>query len=389
MRIMRLVAAATFVAVTLGSGVAMAATPELSTTDQLKTRRYVSAGDRAYVMGFEDGSFYAQGWHVTGEMGGVWSQPLKLVDGVWFGVDGSWLAAGDEVHERLGLHADGLPRRRRAEGQPHRLRARRPPRRAVRPAAAEPRRRGQDRRRQGRRALRGHVALPVGVDDAERGRLQPRRHRRLTRAARSSSTTPARRIPTPARTTGSRSSARTRRRTAARPGPGHWGSQTAAGDVHGREPVLLRRGPVRQGHRRPAALPRDGPGRRRADAVDRRRRLRQGRGSGARRAAQRRWPTPTRALRREDRRRASASASYTQLSLPGDRRLARRHRLGQAEHPRPHAARGRPADPRRRRGQGLSGRRSAPSRTPAGSAPATRTTRGSSPPTPSTRRSRP
>jgi hypothetical protein len=68
------------------------ATPELSTSDQLKTRRYVAAGDRAYIMGFEDGRFYAQGWHVTGEMGGVWSQPLKLVDGVWFGVGTDWLA---------------------------------------------------------------------------------------------------------------------------------------------------------------------------------------------------------------------------------------------------------------------------------------------------------
>jgi hypothetical protein len=90
-RIMRLVAAAVVVAATIGSDVAVAASPELSTTDQLKTRRYVSAGDRAYVMGFEDGNFYAQGWHVTGEMGGVWTQPLKLVDGVWFSVDGSWL----------------------------------------------------------------------------------------------------------------------------------------------------------------------------------------------------------------------------------------------------------------------------------------------------------
>jgi hypothetical protein len=44
-------------------------------------------------MGFEDGRFPAQGWHITGEMGGVWSQPLKLVDGVWFGVDGQWLPA--------------------------------------------------------------------------------------------------------------------------------------------------------------------------------------------------------------------------------------------------------------------------------------------------------
>ena len=68
-----------------------AGSPELSTTDQLNTRRYVSAGERAYVIGFEDSRFYAQGWHVTGEMGGVWSQPLKLVDGVWFGIDGAWL----------------------------------------------------------------------------------------------------------------------------------------------------------------------------------------------------------------------------------------------------------------------------------------------------------
>src|SRR3954452_18596442 len=89
-RIMRAIAAGVALAATMTSGVAMAA-PELSTRDQLKTRRYVAAGDRAYVMGFEDGRFYAQGWHVTGEMGGVWTQPLKLVDGVWFSVDGQWL----------------------------------------------------------------------------------------------------------------------------------------------------------------------------------------------------------------------------------------------------------------------------------------------------------
>src|ERR1044071_3130323 len=90
MRISRAIVAGAVLAATLGSGPALG-TPELSTKDQLKTRRYVAAGDRAYVMGFEDGNFYAQGWHVTGEMGGVWTQPLKLVDGVWFGVDGTWL----------------------------------------------------------------------------------------------------------------------------------------------------------------------------------------------------------------------------------------------------------------------------------------------------------
>src|SRR3954452_5101430 len=78
-------------AAVLAGPAAASAAPELSTTDQLKTRRYVAAGDRAYVMGFEDGRFYAQGWHVTGEMGGIWSQPLKLVDGVWFGIGDQWL----------------------------------------------------------------------------------------------------------------------------------------------------------------------------------------------------------------------------------------------------------------------------------------------------------
>ncbi len=60
----------------------------LSTTDRLADRREVAAGTRAHSIGFEDGRFYANGWHITGEMGGVWAPPLKLVDGVWFGLDG-------------------------------------------------------------------------------------------------------------------------------------------------------------------------------------------------------------------------------------------------------------------------------------------------------------
>ena len=31
------------------------------------------------------------GWHIQGEMGGIWSPPIKLLDGLWFGVDGEWL----------------------------------------------------------------------------------------------------------------------------------------------------------------------------------------------------------------------------------------------------------------------------------------------------------
>ena len=62
--------------------------PELSTSNRLQDRREVAAGQRSYSEGFEDGRFYANGWHITGEMGGVWTPPLKLVDGVWFGLDG-------------------------------------------------------------------------------------------------------------------------------------------------------------------------------------------------------------------------------------------------------------------------------------------------------------
>ena len=31
-------------------------------------------------------------------MGGIWSPPIKLLDGLWFGVDGQWL--GDDVEAR-------------------------------------------------------------------------------------------------------------------------------------------------------------------------------------------------------------------------------------------------------------------------------------------------
>src|ERR671925_1587573 len=106
---MRVIAAGIILVVMTGTGVAVAA-PELSTSDQLKTRRYVTAGDRAYVVGFEDGRFYAQGWHVTGEMGGVWTQPLKLVDGVWFRIDGEWLPPATRFTSGWGYTRMEFPR---------------------------------------------------------------------------------------------------------------------------------------------------------------------------------------------------------------------------------------------------------------------------------------
>ena len=74
----------------LAAGPARAATPELSVGDRLEDRRAVAAGTRAQVLGFEDGRFYANGWHITGEMGGIVTPPLKLLDSLYFGVNGEW-----------------------------------------------------------------------------------------------------------------------------------------------------------------------------------------------------------------------------------------------------------------------------------------------------------
>ncbi|MGB5170035.1 MAG: glycogen debranching protein [Eudoraea sp.] len=42
---------------------------------------YVTAGDRVYMVGHQNGSFPEIGWHVKGEMGGIWNHPIKLMDG--------------------------------------------------------------------------------------------------------------------------------------------------------------------------------------------------------------------------------------------------------------------------------------------------------------------
>jgi hypothetical protein len=54
----------------IGAARAQAA-PELSVSDRLQDRRYLALSERAYSVGFEDGRFYANGWHITGKMGGV------------------------------------------------------------------------------------------------------------------------------------------------------------------------------------------------------------------------------------------------------------------------------------------------------------------------------
>src|SRR5215470_15989050 len=87
----------------------LASSPELSATSRLADRREVAAGTRAYAIGFEDGRFYANGWHITGEMGGVCTPPLKLVDGVWFGLDGNWIGPATKFSSGWGYTRFDLP----------------------------------------------------------------------------------------------------------------------------------------------------------------------------------------------------------------------------------------------------------------------------------------
>ncbi len=82
---------------------------ELSVQDRLQDRREVAAGTRSYSVGFQDGRFYANGWHITGEMGGIWAPPLKLADGVWFGVDDAWVGAATRFTSGRGYVRYDLP----------------------------------------------------------------------------------------------------------------------------------------------------------------------------------------------------------------------------------------------------------------------------------------
>ncbi len=76
---------------------ASASTPELSESSRLADRRSLVVGDRAYAMSTADTLYPAAGWHIRGEMGGVWTPPVKLVDGVWFRLGSRWLGDPDGV----------------------------------------------------------------------------------------------------------------------------------------------------------------------------------------------------------------------------------------------------------------------------------------------------
>ncbi|HEV7899302.1 MAG TPA: hypothetical protein VGP31_15830 [Planosporangium sp.] len=81
------------VGLTAAMPAAASPTAELSESTRLADRRFVVTGDRFYEVGAADATYPATGWHVRGEMGGFWSAPIKLLDGLWFRANGQWLKA--------------------------------------------------------------------------------------------------------------------------------------------------------------------------------------------------------------------------------------------------------------------------------------------------------
>jgi hypothetical protein len=83
--------------------------PTLSVSDRLDERRFVTTGTRAYEVGTEAGRYPAMGWHTRGEMGGIWSPPIKLLDGIWFGIDDQWIGPATKFTSGYGHVKMDLP----------------------------------------------------------------------------------------------------------------------------------------------------------------------------------------------------------------------------------------------------------------------------------------
>ena len=87
----------------------LARSPELSEATRLAERRFVVTGDRAWALGSADGRYPASGFHTRGEMGGFWLPNLKLLDGMWFGINGDWIGPATKTTSGWGYVRADLP----------------------------------------------------------------------------------------------------------------------------------------------------------------------------------------------------------------------------------------------------------------------------------------
>lgn len=56
--------------------------PQIVGKEEYLASPFVTAGNRVYMVGHQDGTFPELGWHIKGEMGGIWDHPIKLMDGI-------------------------------------------------------------------------------------------------------------------------------------------------------------------------------------------------------------------------------------------------------------------------------------------------------------------
>ena len=87
----------------------IARSPELSETTRLSDRRFVVTGDQAWALGTADGRYPAAGFHTRGEMGGFWLPNLKLLDGMWFNINGDWIGEATKTTSGWGYVRADLP----------------------------------------------------------------------------------------------------------------------------------------------------------------------------------------------------------------------------------------------------------------------------------------
>jgi len=51
------------------------------------SRPFTLSGRKCRLSGMQDGSFPNYGWHIIDEVNGIWTQPIKIVHGLWIRID--------------------------------------------------------------------------------------------------------------------------------------------------------------------------------------------------------------------------------------------------------------------------------------------------------------
>ena len=121
------------------------------------------------------------GFHTRGEMGGIWTPPIKLLDGIWFGVNGQWIGPATTFTSGFGYVHMALP----STGGVQLSRTDFAPdgRRAVEIGLTLSAGSQANVNLNALRALRADERLPVGLHQTRPDHVQPARQGRVQRQA--------------------------------------------------------------------------------------------------------------------------------------------------------------------------------------------------------------